>query len=820
MRSFARLLTSTLLVAAIAVAVAVVPANAVQSFQDRVVVADPADWTPNVLDGRVNAIVVVGTTAIAGGTFSQVQAPGGAVLTRSRLVAFDAATGAIDPGFTPGVNGKVLALATDGTSVFVGGQFSKANGRTAQHLVRLDLQGRTVRGFDAPVTGGTGVYDLVIGNGLLYIGGAFSSVGGTARNGLAAVDPTTGAVAPGVDLAFTGLHNGGESRVAKLDVSPDGTALVAVGNFTTVAGQPRDQIALADLGSGGATLSAWSTQRYVPQCTPKFDTYIRDVDISPDGAYFVVVTTGAFRGGADAGVLCDTASRWELHAAGPDRQPSWVDYAGGDTTYSVAVTGTAVYVGGHFRWWNNPFAGDTVGPGTVKRSGIAALDPLNGLPLSWNPGRKLGEGVFSLVATPEGLWVGNDSDQIGGEYHARLAFFPLAGGTSVPVAQPATLPGGLYSLPATGCATADPSILYRVNTGGALVPSQDCGADWAADDGTTGSPYRNAGSSAATWNPVPAVDGTLPASTPAVVFATERWDPSSSPEMRWDFPVQAGTRVRVRLYVADRCSCTDGLGKRVFDVALDGTPVLHNFDIVAAVGHDVGTMRSFDVTSDGSVTIDFSHVVENPLVNAIELVNLDATPIVPAPAEFLGHRSFDGAIAGARSTLGTPGVDWSHARGAFFTNGRIYTGRDDGTMSARTFNGTTVGKATSVYLRGLTASQFPVSSVTGMALDAGRLYYTVSGDARLFYRYFTPESGVVGAQTFVVTGPDDGFEWDSARGITLAGGTLFVARADGSLESIAWTPGTDHGAPVPGSRVLVDANPAQLWTSRGMFVRN
>lgn len=818
MRSFARTFTSALLVAA--VATAAIPANAVQSFQDRVVVADPADWTPNVLDGRVNAIVVVGTTGIAGGTFSQVQAPGGPILTRSRLVAFDSATGAIDPDFTPGVNGKVLALATDGTTVFVGGQFTKANGHAAQHLVRLDLQGRTVGGFDAPVTGGTGVYDLAVADGLLYIGGAFTSVGGMARSGLAAVDPATGAVAPGVDLAFSGLHNGGESRVAKLDVSPDGTTLVAAGNFTTVAGQPREQIALVDLGPGGATLSGWSTQRYVAQCTRRFDTYIRDVDISPDGAYFVVVTTGAFTGGAGAGVLCDTASRWELDAAGSDRQPSWVDYAGGDTTYSVAVTGTAIYVGGHFRWWNNPFAGDTVGPGTVKRKGIAALDPLNGLPLSWNPGRKLGEGVFSLVATPEGLWVGNDSDQIGGEYHARLAFFPLAGGKTVPSAQPATLPGELYSLPATGCASADPSILYRVNTGGAPVPSLDCGPDWAVDDGTTGSPYRNGGSNATAWSPVPAVDAAVPASTPASVFASERWDPSSSPEMRWDFPVDAGTHVRVRLYFADRCSCTNGIGKRVFDVALDLTTVLDNFDIVAAVGHDVGTMRSFDVTSDGSVTIDFGHMVENPLVNAIELVNLDATPVVPGPAEYLGHRSFDGTNAGARATLGTPGVDWSQARGAFFTNGRIYTGRDDGTMSARTFNGATVGKATPVFLRGLTASLFPVASVTGMAFEAGRLYYTVAGDGRLFYRYFTPESGVIGAQTFVVTGPDDGFDWGSARGITLAGGALYVARADGSLDAIGWTPGIDHGAPVPGSRALVDASSAQLWTSRGMFVRN
>jgi hypothetical protein len=35
----------------------------------------------------------------------------------------------------------------------------------------------------------------------------------------------SGALAPGVNLAFTGLHNNGISHVAKIDVSPDGATL-------------------------------------------------------------------------------------------------------------------------------------------------------------------------------------------------------------------------------------------------------------------------------------------------------------------------------------------------------------------------------------------------------------------------------------------------------------------------------------------------------------------------------------------------------------------------------------------------------------------
>ena len=50
----------------------------------------------------------------------------------------------------------------------------------------------------------------------------------------------------------------------------------------------------------------------------------------------------------------------------------------------------------------------------------------------------------------------------------------------------------------------------------------------------------------------------------------------------------------------------------MFNVSLDGTPVLTNFDIVAAAGDNTGTMRAFDVTSDGTVDIASRHVVENP----------------------------------------------------------------------------------------------------------------------------------------------------------------------------------------------------------------
>ncbi len=48
-----------------------------------------------------------------------------------------------------------------------------------------------------------------------------------------------------------------------------------------------------------------------------------------------------------------------------------------------------------------------------------------------------------------------------------------------------------------------------------------------------------------------------------------------------------------------------------------------------------------------------------------------------------------------------------------------------------------------------------------------RIYYTVANDSRLYYRYFTPESEVVGAQTFQADAGAVNFS--SAAGMTLAG---------------------------------------------------
>ena len=123
-----------------------------------------------------------------------------------------------------------------------------------------------------------------------------------------------------------------------------------------------------------------------------FETYLRGVDFSPAGDYFVVVSTGR---ASSPTRLCDTAARFETAGTGR-RTPTWVNHTGGDSLYAVSVTGSAVYVGGHQRWMNNPHGNETAGPGAVARPGIGAIDPRTGKALAWNPTRTRGMGVRAL----------------------------------------------------------------------------------------------------------------------------------------------------------------------------------------------------------------------------------------------------------------------------------------------------------------------------------------------------------------------------------------------------------------------------------------
>ncbi len=799
------------------------PAGAVNTdLGQNEVSANPADFTPHVMNGSVNAITQLGNEIIAAGTFTKVS-PAGTFgntsddLTRNRIFAFNATTGAIDPNFNPNLGGAVNSLDTDGTYIYAGGSFSSVGGNTSiKRVVKLSAAGTPVPGFKAVPN--SGVNEVVVRGSRLYIGGGFTSVKNgkvvTPRGAFAALDSTTGAVLAGVNIPFTGVYDpnnngGGDTNVKRFDVSPDGSTVAAIGNFSTVGGLTRSQIAVLDVSGPTATVAPWFTDRFDRahnSCAGVFDTFTRDIDFSPDGSYFVVSATGAFAGGAAAGTMCDSVTRWETDSTGND--PTWQDYTGGDTTYGVAVTGGAIYVGGHMRWENNPFQGDQAGPGAVSRPGIAALDPINGLPLSWNPTRSRGVGAQALYSTSQGLWVGSDTTKIGKETHGRIAFMPLAGGTPIPAVPAATLPNDLFVAQRTTGAGAN--VLYRVDAAGPAIQAPDGGPDWTTADGFV------SGGNIANWGTTVPLDSTVPSTTPADIFASERWS-----AQHWNFPDAAGDHVTVRLYFANQYDGTSQPGQRVFNVLIDGNTVLSHFDIVAAAGNKTGTMRSFDLTTDSNgIDIDLQAITENPLINGIEIIDDDA-PGGGGTTGVLQRRAVDstGAPTGSPTTANST-MDWSTVRGAFLLNGTVYYGLNDGNLYKRTFNKTTgaIGSQKTVNLYNDpddgTRIPFAIANMTGMFYDPAtrRIYYTVFGDSKLYYRYFEPEDDVVGALTFQAD--TNGVSFANVAGMTLASGRiLYGSSADGSLRSVSFS-----GGQVTGSPAVVSAD--GTWKYRAIMVPN
>lgn len=465
-------------------AVAAQPPAAAQT--GRIVDDDPAGFTPHVMDGAVYSMTRIGDLIVVGGSFTRVRNAGSSTdIPRRNLFAFNAATGQVSTSFAPDPTGTVYALepSADQQSVYIGGSFSSATSAgsavSVSNLFRADIvTGNRIPQFQTGRLNGS-VRDLALSGNRLWISGKFTHVQGTARRALATVNASTGALDPYYDRVIAGVHRAGSvTNVLQIAISPDDARLVAIGNFDTVDGVRRHQLAVLDLGPGAATLADYRTTLYESACSSSFETYLTDVDWSPDGTFFIVSTTGAY-GGYSASMAgtsgCDVVARFERGASGSAVTPTWTAYTGGDTTWSVEVTDDVVYAGGHQRWQNNPGRGDAADEGAVSRPGIAALSTHNGLPYSWNPTRTLGVGVRDMVATDQGLFVGSDTDVFAGETHRKVAFLPLSTGNQLPARRDGTLPGEVYRV-----ATAQSQLLRRSFDGSQVTASSDApnGTGW------------------------------------------------------------------------------------------------------------------------------------------------------------------------------------------------------------------------------------------------------------------------------------------------------------------------------------------------------
>lgn len=215
-------------------------------------------WDPDVADGSVHTMVLVGTTLYVGGDFTEIDNLGAG--SRNRLAALDTTAttaGSYVLGWNPGANAMVrtMVLDVDGTTLYVGGDFTGIDTITAgsrNYLAALDTTATVAGLYDLSwnPNANAPVRTMALNGTTLYVGGDFTGIDtitAGSRNRLAALD-TNATVAGLYDLGWNPNANGSVQTMAL-----NGTTLYVGGDFTLVGGSSLNYIAAIDAAGDALT---------------------------------------------------------------------------------------------------------------------------------------------------------------------------------------------------------------------------------------------------------------------------------------------------------------------------------------------------------------------------------------------------------------------------------------------------------------------------------------------------------------------------------------------------------------------------------------
>ncbi len=287
------------------------------------------------VDGGAFATTVIGNTVYVGGAFTHAVSPTGAVgPARLNLAAFCLANGKLLTTFAANVNGPVNALATDGTSLFVGGNFSTLNGQAVSRLVKVNaLTGARVSTFNTPVIPAP-VNSLAYDSGNIYAAGEFGKLNASAPfvqvGNAAGFNGTTG--------QYNSWHAAADKVVEAIAVSPNHLWVYIGGNFTTVGGAAHDRLAkLTRAGAGAVQPVAYSSNSGTPGV---LGARPLDIIATPDSLHIIVGIGQAAGGGAGSG-----AGRRLIYFDDATGNPVWNDANSKGDVQAVALVGSRVFFG-------------------------------------------------------------------------------------------------------------------------------------------------------------------------------------------------------------------------------------------------------------------------------------------------------------------------------------------------------------------------------------------------------------------------------------------------------------------------------------------
>ena len=285
------------------------------------------------------------------------------------------------------------AVGEDGT-LYVGGNFTSVttpNGTyTRNYLAAISLTG-TLLDWNPNAGGGT-VKAIAVSGSTVYVGGTFTTIGGSAKNYLAAVDATTGALSSSFNPAPNVATSNSISAIAV-----DATGIYVGGIFSSIGGASRPKLAALNPTTGVALTT------FVPLLN--MSTEVKAIAVSGTTVY----VGGNFR-----------FSRWNNNLGAFTTSGainSWNPNANGIVN-SLLVSGNTVYAGGAFT---------TIGGVTANY--FAGIDATSGsLRTDWTPNS--GGAINALAMIGQNIYAGGAFTTMQGQTRNRLAGMPLYGGTS------------------------------------------------------------------------------------------------------------------------------------------------------------------------------------------------------------------------------------------------------------------------------------------------------------------------------------------------------------------------------------------------------
>jgi hypothetical protein len=401
----------------------------------------PASGTPQLnttgTTEQVRQLAQCGSTMYAVGSFTSIKRFS-TVYARNNAFSFGAVSPFKVTAWNPNVNGVVnsVAFSADCSVAYLGGQFTAVGGTAVKNIAAVSTStGAVITTFAHSASGQVETL-LRVGSHLLT-GGYFTAINGSSANPyFTSLNTTTGKDDGFLHLAISGNYqfpgvSSNATRVFNQQLSHGGTLDLVEGDFTSVGGQPRQQIFMLNVSGGTATVTPWTSAEFNGSCATVEPYYVQAASWSPDDSRIYIATTGYHPYNEPTGSfprtgLCDAA------AAFPATQASvshlWINYTGCDSLFATAADASTVYIGGHERWASNPSGCDFAGPGAIAAPGMAGLSPATGA-LTFNPTRDRGLGADDMLLTSAGLWIASDnldgSSRCGGVYgFAGICFLP------------------------------------------------------------------------------------------------------------------------------------------------------------------------------------------------------------------------------------------------------------------------------------------------------------------------------------------------------------------------------------------------------------